>query len=120
MFAFFCSSRRRHTRYWRDWSSDVCSSDLDEVGLLAQAAQAAHLVGDDARAVDLAEQAARCCSDPSGRAAVLERLRAYFFQAGRQAQADAAYREALDLLPAAPATPAQARIYAGRAMLAMG
>src|SRR3712207_8712235 len=27
---FFFSSRRRHTRYWRDWSSDVCSSDLDE------------------------------------------------------------------------------------------
>src|SRR5882757_11214105 len=25
---FFCSSRRRHTSYWRDWSSDVCSSDL--------------------------------------------------------------------------------------------
>src|SRR3712207_6700844 len=23
----FFSSRRRHTRYWRDWSSDVCSSD---------------------------------------------------------------------------------------------
>src|SRR5476651_817785 len=23
-----CSIRRRHTRYWRDWSSDVCSSDL--------------------------------------------------------------------------------------------
>src|SRR3712207_486351 len=28
---FFFSSRRRHTRYWRDWSSDVCSSDLDEL-----------------------------------------------------------------------------------------
>src|SRR3712207_7904879 len=27
---FFFSSRRRHTRYWRDWSSDVCSSDLGE------------------------------------------------------------------------------------------
>src|SRR3712207_8956566 len=27
VFVFF-SSRRRHTRYWRDWSSDVCSSDL--------------------------------------------------------------------------------------------
>src|SRR3712207_1310322 len=26
---FVFSSRRRHTRYWRDWSSDVCSSDLD-------------------------------------------------------------------------------------------
>src|SRR5215217_9373312 len=25
---FFFSSRRRHTIYWRDWSSDVCSSDL--------------------------------------------------------------------------------------------
>src|SRR3712207_5761099 len=28
MSIFFFSSRRRHTRYWRDWSSDVCSSDL--------------------------------------------------------------------------------------------
>src|SRR3712207_8866997 len=28
---FFFSSRRRHTRYWRDWSSDVCSSDLNPV-----------------------------------------------------------------------------------------
>src|SRR5207247_6398758 len=26
---FFFSSRRRHTRSTRDWSSDVCSSDLD-------------------------------------------------------------------------------------------
>src|SRR3712207_6149892 len=25
---YLFSSRRRHTRYWRDWSSDVCSSDL--------------------------------------------------------------------------------------------
>src|SRR5258707_14898216 len=31
-FVFFFSSRRRHTRYWRDWSSDVCSSDLPIVG----------------------------------------------------------------------------------------
>src|SRR5699024_11359100 len=28
---FFFSSRRRHTRSKRDWSSDVCSSDLNEV-----------------------------------------------------------------------------------------
>src|SRR5207247_8584038 len=27
-FCFFFSSRRRHTRSTRDWSSDVCSSDL--------------------------------------------------------------------------------------------
>src|SRR5690606_40900670 len=29
-FGFFFSSRRRHTRFSRDWSSDVCSSDLAE------------------------------------------------------------------------------------------
>src|SRR5690606_40316591 len=28
MLFFFFSSRRRHTRFSRDWSSDVCSSDL--------------------------------------------------------------------------------------------
>src|SRR2546429_4304275 len=28
LFVFFFSSRRRHTRCSRDWSSDVCSSDL--------------------------------------------------------------------------------------------
>src|SRR5690606_40117328 len=28
-YFFFFSSRRRHTRFSRDWSSDVCSSDLD-------------------------------------------------------------------------------------------
>src|SRR5207249_5071701 len=28
IFCFFFSSRRRHTRSKRDWSSDVCSSDL--------------------------------------------------------------------------------------------
>src|SRR5207245_7671646 len=27
-YVFFFSSRRRHTRCYRDWSSDVCSSDL--------------------------------------------------------------------------------------------
>src|SRR3712207_9456423 len=32
MFVFFFSSRRRHTRYWRDWSSDVCSSDPPPFG----------------------------------------------------------------------------------------
>src|SRR5216683_5146667 len=36
---FFFSSRRRHTRSDRDWSSDVCSSDLAGIALgLARAA----------------------------------------------------------------------------------
>src|SRR5215510_10094740 len=32
LFFFFFSSRRRHTRWPRDWSSDVCSSDLVAAG----------------------------------------------------------------------------------------
>src|SRR5436189_4867401 len=38
--AFFFSSRRRHTRYIVDWSSDVCSSDLED---------SAHKAKDDGR-----------------------------------------------------------------------
>src|SRR2546430_17324159 len=32
---FFFSSRRRHTRFDCDWSSDVCSSDLSAIGAVA-------------------------------------------------------------------------------------
>src|SRR5215210_4865928 len=32
---FFFSSRRRHTRYIGDWSSDVCSSDLKGIPVFA-------------------------------------------------------------------------------------
>src|SRR2546430_7232196 len=31
LFIFFFSSRRRHTRFDCDWSSDVCSSDLKDI-----------------------------------------------------------------------------------------
>src|SRR5439155_7318399 len=34
--SFFFSSRRRHTSWPRDWSSDVCSSDLDRTVLTYQ------------------------------------------------------------------------------------
>src|SRR5438445_1667582 len=40
---FFFSSRRRHTRYWRDWSSDVCSSDLGYGGILSARARCSEL-----------------------------------------------------------------------------
>src|SRR5205809_7607516 len=36
--SFFFSSRRRHTRCSRDWSSDVCSSDLTRLGMVDRAA----------------------------------------------------------------------------------
>src|SRR5258705_9852813 len=44
---FFFSSRRRHTRCLSDWSSDVCSSDLDTSApaACARAADAPHARG---------------------------------------------------------------------------
>src|SRR2546422_590085 len=39
-FFFFFSSRRRHTRCSRDWSSDVCSSDLGGLTYAIDPAQA--------------------------------------------------------------------------------
>src|SRR5688500_20283845 len=36
IFSFFFSSRRRHTRLQGDWSSDVCSSDLDSEATLSK------------------------------------------------------------------------------------
>src|SRR6267154_3816427 len=35
LWPFFFSSRRRHTRWTGDWSSDVCSSDLSAAGASA-------------------------------------------------------------------------------------
>src|SRR5204863_1427567 len=47
-YVFFFSSRRRHTRSLRDWSSDVCSSDLDMVEVMAALGHASfHVVGHD-------------------------------------------------------------------------
>src|SRR2546429_9953100 len=43
-FFFFFSSRRRHTRCSRDWSSDVCSSDLVQPGRL-EPGYVAHTLG---------------------------------------------------------------------------
>src|SRR5690606_31070828 len=40
--SFFFSSRRRHTRFSRDWSSDVCSSDLKHRGVAVHPAEDVH------------------------------------------------------------------------------
>src|SRR5256886_6941314 len=52
-FFFFFSSRRRHTRFDCDWSSDVCSSDLSD-GLSDLLEQ--HLVAPFERAVALVQR----------------------------------------------------------------
>src|SRR6266513_3180365 len=47
---FFFSSRRRHTRSKRDWSSDVCSSDLPRVMRLLSDENIALCISDHADA----------------------------------------------------------------------
>src|SRR5215510_9595349 len=42
---FFFSSRRRHTRWPRDWSSDVCSSDLGRTIVIDHGHQISTLYG---------------------------------------------------------------------------
>src|SRR5690625_7879208 len=42
---FFFSSRRRHTRWPRDWSSDVCSSDLSRIAWLEKRLQSSSREG---------------------------------------------------------------------------
>src|SRR5215203_2427704 len=49
--SFFFSSRRRHTRYWRDWSSDVCSSDLGLTIELREFPEGTRTAEDAARAI---------------------------------------------------------------------
>src|SRR6266496_816157 len=46
-YSFFFSSRRRHTRSLRDWSSDVCSSDLVAAGYYKDLDQTADTFDED-------------------------------------------------------------------------
>src|SRR5690606_39284022 len=50
-FFFFFSSRRRHTRFSRDWSSDVCSSDLVNPGYSKEAGKQAPIFASRGRTV---------------------------------------------------------------------
>src|SRR5690606_40107485 len=54
---FFFSSRRRHTRFSRDWSSDVCSSDL-------QQQQVGTLIKEEVTYEDIAEVVAKWTGIP--------------------------------------------------------
>src|SRR5207249_7052569 len=60
---FFFSSRRRHTRSKRDWSSDVCSSDLMTIWfVLASSAEAPFSVWPRLRLAKNNEPAAKMIS----------------------------------------------------------
>src|SRR5690606_40475609 len=65
IFFFFFSSRRRHTRFSRNWSSDVCSSDLIQ------------------RPNDLKRQGAAVSGAPYGSAGILPISWSYIAMLGR-------------------------------------
>src|SRR5215210_8976231 len=69
-FVFFFSSRRRHTRYIGDWSSDVCSSDLDGLppGVI--------------EAVSAATGLRFCCNRPANGVQVLQELGEHHLRTG--------------------------------------
>src|SRR5699024_11600304 len=63
-FLFFFLSRRRHTRSKRDWSSDVCSSDLLLLPTVSSAVVAATPAGSKAPAKPQASSAAPAAPAP--------------------------------------------------------
>src|SRR5437870_8162926 len=70
---FFFSSRRRHTRWPRDWSSDVCSSDLVQIAHPCPGTLVRRLPRDSRRGADRRAPAAR--APRRGRARNTEGLR---------------------------------------------
>src|SRR6266511_5657814 len=87
VFFFFFSSRRRHTRFSRDWSSDVCSSDLAVDQLRPSAGRA----GADGRT----ETAVEVLASETER---LERLAGEFSEFGRLPQGPKSEVELVDLM----------------------
>src|SRR5207248_3707339 len=78
---FFFSSRRRHTRSYGDWSSDVCSSDLIFSKTLAPGLRLGWLVGSE-------EAIGRCVNcgttQMGGGANVFEKLRSEERRVGKE------------------------------------
>src|SRR3712207_8734400 len=77
----YFSSRRRHTRYWRDWSSDVCSSDL-LIQTIGRAARNVH-----GRVIMYADKET-------------EAMRAAIGETNRRREIQMAYNERNDITPA--------------------
>src|SRR5699024_11739833 len=70
LICFFFSSRRRHTISKRDWSSDVCSSDLPGVAPLRPVVRGLHLAAVLKRLAEETELVAQI-----GRASCRDRMR---------------------------------------------
>ncbi|MDT4996418.1 MAG: hypothetical protein QOD45_486 [Pseudonocardiales bacterium] len=93
----------------------VVPHDLDRVDILARAAQAAGLLGEDEAAVRLLGDALSGATHERQRAELLVMLGSVHYAAGRGVAAEAVLREALDLIP-----PDEVSVLAARAHLGLG
>src|SRR5690606_41137904 len=86
----FFSSRRRHTRFSRDWSSDVCSSDLSIPTMIAEASDDDRtsvkivLEADAVQARYLKKKSSGDATDEVAKASGLRKLRSEERRAGRE------------------------------------
>jgi tetratricopeptide (TPR) repeat protein len=118
----FAEARRHYEQVLELWPRVPRAAQLapiDQVGLLERAAEAAHLVGDHPRAVELLREALRevdADTDPVRAGLLQERLGRYLWLSVDQA-ALRAYEEAVRLVPAEPPSVERARVLAGYAQI---
>ena len=95
---------------------EVPDSGQDRVRLLKHAGQAASLIGRSNEAARLVEAALDLTEEPAARAALLTRLGLIHYRAGRGAETERCFQEALDLVPPDEESVLAARAYAGLAL----
>jgi DNA-binding CsgD family transcriptional regulator len=120
----FAEARRHFERaldLWDQLPEVAAELPVDRAELFGRAAQAAHQVGDEARAVALARAGLEhldAAAEPVRAALLCERLGWYLWLSGSDEALDA-YQEAVDLLAGAPPSAALAQVLAGRAQALM-
>jgi DNA-binding CsgD family transcriptional regulator/tetratricopeptide (TPR) repeat protein len=115
----FAEARRHFERaleLWDQVPEVVAGLPLDRAGLLERTAEAAHLAGDQQRAVALTRAALAsvdAAAEPVRAGLLAERLGSYLVWSGDEALD--AFQQAVDLVPAEPPSAARARVLAGQA-----
>ena len=121
----FPEARRHYERaleLWERVDDPQARAGLDRIDLTRRAAEAAHLASEHDRAIALAQLAATsvdAARDPVRAGLIRERLGRYLWVAGREADAAAAYRDAVATLPAEPPSAERARVVAAEGQLLM-
>ncbi|HEX5089361.1 MAG TPA: AAA family ATPase [Nocardioides sp.] len=95
-------------------------NDLDLVQVRLKAADAANLAGESERALALLDRVRAEATDPTTRAEAAARIGAIHFRGGDGAAAEAAFRDALALLPAGERSVRAARVRGEMALQAVG